>query len=65
MSKIYILYNINAELVIGCYSTFELAKKFGQNTLGCCIFWCIIESNLDEPPQSKINNVYQNDIENV
>jgi hypothetical protein len=63
-NKIYILYNVNSEVVVGCYSTLELAIQYGKNTLGCCICWCVIESKLDEPPNFKINNIYQNDIEN-
>lgn len=63
MKNVYILYNIDSNLVIGCYSSVEMAKNYGQKTLGCCICWCIIESKLDEPPSLTINNIYQNDIE--
>jgi len=65
MYEIYILYNIDSNIVIGCYSSFEIAKSYGQKTLGCCICWCIIKSRIDDPPLLKINNIYQNDIENA
>lgn len=63
MTSIFILYDTESNLVVGCYSSLELAKSYGQKILGCCICWCIIESKLDNSPDLKINNVYQNDIE--
>ena len=63
MVSVFILYNTESFLVVGSYSTLELAINYGQKTLGCCICWCIIESTLDDLPELKIKNVYQNDIE--
>lgn len=63
MSSVFVLFNIDENLVLGCYSSLELAKMFGQTTLGCCTNWCIIESKLDNKPIKQICNVYQNDID--
>ena len=63
MSSIFVLYNIDNCIVVGCYSSLSLAISNGQNTLGCCINWCIIENKLDNKPIEKICNVYQNDID--
>ena len=63
MTSVFILYNIDSSLVVGSYSSLELAITNGQKFVGCCECWCIIESKLDETPKHKINNVYQNDIE--
>ena len=62
--SVFILFNIDESLVVGCYSTLETAKKNGQLNLGWCINWCVIESKLDNNPVKTINNVYQNDIDN-
>ena len=63
MTSIFILFNIDESLVTGCYSSLDAAIKNGQLNLGCCINWCIIESELDNKPIKKIKNVYQNDID--
>jgi hypothetical protein len=57
--QVFIIYDIDNQLIAGSYSSLELAIKNANQYI--TNEWCIIEHKIDENPIDYMNNVYEKD----